>query len=121
MAVNRASNSRFMGWDGSTAARPDIRRLSGISNFTATFQSYPVLVSRFQIATSTIIERIRDAGYELWKATSGFRDAISGGYGARHVSAECINSAAVKRVRVLSMLEGVGGFCGWRVSGVKWR
>ena len=81
MAVNRASNSRFIVRDSRTGmvartTRPDSRRLSGISNFTATLQSCPVLVSRFHRATSTIIERIRDGGYDLWKIASAFLDVI---------------------------------------------
>src|ERR1700682_6112040 len=81
MALNRASNSRFIVRDSRTGmvartTRPDSRRLSGISNFTATLQPCPVLVSRFRRATSTIIERIRDIGYELWKIASAFWDAI---------------------------------------------
>src|SRR4030088_2600623 len=81
MAVNRASNSRFIVRDSRTGmvartTRPDSRRPSGISNFTATLQSCPGLVSRFHRATSTIIERIRDGGYDLWKIASVFWDAI---------------------------------------------
>ena len=76
MAVNRASNSRFMGWDGCKAARPETRRRLCMSNFTATLRPCLVLVSRFYRATSTIIERIRDRSYELWKVASAFWDAI---------------------------------------------
>jgi hypothetical protein len=77
MAVNRASNSRFMGWDRCAAAQPEIRRQLDISNFTATFQSCPMLLSRVQRATSIIIERIVDSDYELWKVASAFWDAIA--------------------------------------------
>src|ERR1035437_1955266 len=77
MAVNRASNSRFMGWD-SCAARPEIRRRSDISNFTATLPIPPVPVSRFHRAISAIIEPIWNGSYEIWKAASAFRDAVDG-------------------------------------------
>src|SRR5208282_5635014 len=84
MAVNRASNSRFIFRDSvrdSTtgtvvAARSDARRRADISNFTATLQFCPALLSRCHRATSTIIERIRNGGYELWKRSSAFWDAI---------------------------------------------
>jgi hypothetical protein len=65
-----------MGWDGSAAARPDTRRHSGMSNFTATLQACRVIVSHFHRATSTIIETSWDIGYELWKVVSTFLDAI---------------------------------------------
>ena len=65
-----------MGWDGGVAARPEIRRRSGMSNFTATLQVCPVLVSRSHRAISAIIEGIRNGGYELWKVDSAFRDAV---------------------------------------------
>src|ERR1700675_1697713 len=108
MAVNRASNSRFIVRDSRTrmvavTTRPDSRRLSGISNFTATLQPCPLLVSRSQRATSTIIERIQDSGYDLWKIASAFWDAIWRG----------------KRVWELGMLEGASGFCGGPVSELK--
>src|ERR1035438_7795325 len=74
MAVNRASNSRFMGKDG-CAAWPDILRRPSISNFTATLQAYRVLLSRCDRATSIIIKGIRDGGYDLWKVASVFWDA----------------------------------------------
>src|ERR1700686_2571030 len=86
MAVNRVSNSRFIVRDPlvrdsrtrmvAWTTWPDSRRLLGISNFTATLQPCPLLVSRFHRATSAIIERIRDGGYELWKIASAFWDAI---------------------------------------------
>ena len=89
MAVNRASNSRFMGWDGCGAARPDIRRHFGISNFTATLQ-FSTMLSRLCRATSTIIEGIRDCSYELWKVVlflrcnrgfAAIREAVGTGSG----------------------------------------
>jgi hypothetical protein len=58
------------------AARPEILRPSGISNFTATLQSSPVPVSHSHGATSTIIERIWNDGYELWNPGSAFWDVI---------------------------------------------
>src|ERR1700676_1609114 len=81
MAVNRASNSRFIVRDSRTrtvagTTWPDSRRLSGISNFTATLQSCPLLLSHFNGATSTIIDRIQDGGYEIWKIASAFWDPI---------------------------------------------
>jgi hypothetical protein len=93
-----------MEWDGCKAARPDIRRHSHISNFTATLPFSTVPISPIHRATSTIIEKILDGGYEIWKTTSGFWDAVwrwEEGLGA------------------LGMPEEVSGFCGWPVSEMK--
>src|ERR1700687_773630 len=109
MAINRGSNSRFIvcdSWAGTitATARPEIRRLSAISNFTATSPNLPVLVSRFHRAISAIIELIWNSGYELWKVVSAFWDA------KRH---SCRDGACpVSACAETHTLGGAGAHCG---------
>ena len=104
MAVNRASNSRFMGWEACWAARLDNRRHLLISNFTATLPSGDASVSGSHRATSTIIEALVDTSYGLWDVASAFWDVIG-----------ALNACG-KRVWVLGVHEGASGFVGWRIS-----
>src|ERR1700675_2338170 len=66
-------SSRFTDWDG---CRDDAARQSTPLRYQQLHCHPPVLVSRFHRATSTIIERIQDIGYELWNIASAFWDPI---------------------------------------------
>ena len=44
MTVNRAWNSRFMGWIAEATRRPATRRRCVLSNFFATFERAPIVV-----------------------------------------------------------------------------
>src|ERR1700688_60648 len=70
MAVNRASNSRFMVRVSLVRTGEDaasLRRCSSLSTFTATPNMGSEPLSRCRKATSVIIERINRRGYEIWK------------------------------------------------------
>ena len=67
MTVNRAWNSRFMGWTCGVAARPVFRRRSVTSNFTATLNKSPIVLSHCERMTSAIINSLLEIGYDFWK------------------------------------------------------
>jgi len=73
MTVNRAWNSRFIGWSWDETARPEARRRSVPSNFAATPERIPMGISGLEIKTSAIINRILEVYYEFWNMIPYFR------------------------------------------------